>query len=260
MGFITIGLGHTACICFVPCNLIADESLGPVPDSRQDLGAPISRAMKSVRGLAFAAVIVGVVACGTSATDTPVPPTPQSQTAPAQTATSRPIPTFTAVPVVISTQPAAVFIRLADPLDEPEYYCLDVPGAGSGVRLDSPLQAHTCKPLVQAADELFTMDQPSGLQIYMPAYDLCVAASGLGAGSVLRLQPCADSPLQRFVHTPDGYILPAGQDQICLAVAPGLGTPTGGPSHLRRDLLLEDCEGIEPSLAQWLLDEDEPGG
>ena len=214
--------------------------------------------MAPVRGLAFAAVIVGVLACGTMATGTPAPPTSQPQNTPASTASSRPIPALTAVPVVISTPPSAVFIRLADPLDEPEYYCLDVPGAGRGVRLDSPLQAHTCKPLAQAADELFTMDQPSGLQIYMPAYDLCVTASGLGAELVLRLQSCSDSPLQRFVHTQDGYIMPAGQDQICLAVAPGPGTPTGTPSHLRRDLLLEDCEGIEPSLAQWLLDEDEP--
>ena len=144
---------------------------------------------------------------------------------------------------------------MADPLDEPEYYCLDVPGAGSGVRLDSPLQAHTCKPVAQAADELFAMDQPSDLQIYMPAYDLCLASSGPGAGAVLRLQPCADSPLQRFVYTEDGYILLQGQDQICLAIDPGPGIPTGGPSHLRRDLHLEDCEGIEPSLTVWLLDE-----
>ena len=205
-------------------------------------------------------VIVGVVACGTMVTDTPAPPTSRPQTAPAPTSSPRPIPTFTSAPIVNSTQAAAVFIRLADPLDEPEYYCLDIPGAGRGVSLDSPLQAHTCKPISEAADELFTMNQPSDLQIYMPAYDLCLASSGPGAGAILRLQSCADSPLQRFVYTPDGYILPQGQDQICLVIDPRPGIPTGGPSHLRRDLYLEDCEGIEQSLARWLLDEDEPDG
>ena len=205
-------------------------------------------------------VIVGVVACGTMVTDTPAPPTSRPQTAPAPTSSPRPIPTFTSAPIVNSTQAAAVFIRLADPLDEPEYYCLDIPGEGRGVSLDSPLQAHTCKPISEAADELFTMNQPSDLQIYMPAYDLCLASSGPGAGAILRLQSCADSPLQRFVYTPDGYILPQGQDQICLVIDPRPGIPTGGPSHLRRNLYLEDCEGIEQSLARWLLDEDEPDG
>ena len=214
----------------------------------------MSRSLASIRDVAFATVIVGVIACGTMATDTPAQPTARPQSSTVQTSTPRPIPTFTPAPIVGSPQAAAVFIRLADPLDEPEYYCLDVPGAGRGVRLDSPLQAHTCKPVAEAADELFSMDQPSDLQIYMPAYDLCLAFSAPGAGAELRLQTCADSNLQRFVYTPDGYLTPQGQGQICLVVAPGPGIPTGGPSHLRRDLHLEDCEGIEPSLAQWLLD------
>ena len=171
--------------------------------------------------------------------------------------TNTPVNTIQAVAtstaVAKSTQPDPIFIRLADPLDEPEYYCLDVPGAGRGVRLDSPLQAHTCKPVGEAADELFLMNQPDDQQIYMPAYDLCLAASGPGAGAILHLQPCGDTPLQRFVHDTNGYILPEGQSPICLAIDPGPGIPTGGPSHLRRDLRLEDCKEIEPALAQWLL-------
>jgi len=71
------------------------------------------------------------------------------------------------------------YIRLIDPLDEPEYYCVDVPGAGRGVRLESALQAHTCKPIATAADELFTRNHPNDGQIYMEAYDLCVEAEGM---------------------------------------------------------------------------------
>jgi hypothetical protein len=37
-------------------------------------------------------------------------------------------------------------IGLVDPLDDPGHYCIDIVGFGSGVRLQSPLQAHTCKP------------------------------------------------------------------------------------------------------------------
>ena len=86
----------------------------------------------------------------------------------------------------------------------------------------------------------------------MEAYDLCVAAEAVEQGSPLRLQPCSDSPLQLF-SLENGLIRLSGGGQggLCLAVAPGSGTPTGGPSHLRRDLALEDCATIEPTLTKW---------
>ncbi len=145
-----------------------------------------------------------------------------------------------------------VFIQLTDPLDEPEYYCVDVPGAGRNVRLQSALQAHTCKPIATAADELFTMDHPNDGQIHMEAYDLCVEVEAAKTGSSLHLQPCSDSPLQLYALDNDLIRLGGGaQDGLCLAVAPGLGIPTGGPSHLRRALTLEDCKTIDPTLTRW---------
>ena len=214
------------------------------------------RSLPSFRDVALAAVIIAVAGCGATVIGTSYPPTSQPQPSPAPTSTPRSDGTFTPAPIVNSDQAAAVFIRLADPLDEPEYYCLDVPGAGAGVRLGNPLQAHTCKLRTEAADELFAMDRPSDAQIYMPAYDLCLAASESGAGAVLWLEPCADSPLQRFVYTAEGQISPQGQDQLCLVIDPAPGIPTGGPSHLRRDVYLENCEEIDPSLTRWLLDEN----
>ena len=49
-------------------------------------------------------------------------------------------------------------IQLIDPLDEPQFYCVDVPGFQNRVNLDAPLMAHTRKP--GAAVELFTPDRP----------------------------------------------------------------------------------------------------
>ncbi|MCH7737602.1 MAG: RICIN domain-containing protein [Chloroflexi bacterium] len=146
-----------------------------------------------------------------------------------------------------------MFIQLTDPLDEPQFYCLDVPGAGTAVRLDSPLQAHTCKPLRTAEDELFTFNHPNDGQIYMEAYDLCVEATGSAAGSTVGLAVCSDSPNQRFAIE-DGAIRLAsgGPTGLCLAVDPGDGIPTGGPSHLRRDLTLESCDSIDPALSRWI--------
>ena len=192
--------------------------------------------------LILSAVLAAItVACGSASTATPRLETPIPST---------PAPTQTAI------QPAekidSVFIQLTDPLDEPQFYCVDVPGAGTAVRLNSPLQAHTCKPLETAEDELFAFDHPGDGQIYMDAYDLCAEATGLTAGFTIVLQPCSDSPNQRFV-VEDGAVRLAtgGQPELCFAVDPSDGIPTGGPSHLRRDLTLESCKSIGAELSNW---------
>ena len=206
-----------------------------------------------------AAWAVLILACSASSTPSlflptevlPKATTPASTPTQVTRATSTPThpPTPSAKPTVGVDR---VFIQLTDPLDEPEYYCVDVPGAGRGVRLQSGLQAHTCKPIATAADELFTMDHPNEGQIYVEAYNLCVEAEGTGAGSSLRLQPCSDSPLQLFALGEDLIRLSGEtQDPLCWAVAPGSGIPTGGPSHLRRALTLEVCDSIDPTLTRW---------
>lgn len=141
-------------------------------------------------------------------------------------------------------------VELVDPLDEPERYCVDVPGWGNRLNLNAALMAHTCKP--GAADELFTINHPAAGQLYMRAYDRCAAAESDRAGAEVFLKPCDSSPLQRFSFEGDGKIrLSAGK--TCLVVAEGSGQPTGGPSHLRRDLTLESCESVEESRSKWKL-------
>ena len=65
-------------------------------------------------------------------------------------------------------------IQLIDPLDEPEFYCVDVPGFGSNLHLGAALMGHTCKP--GAEDELFAVNQPNVGNLFMPAYDRCLQA------------------------------------------------------------------------------------
>lgn len=145
-------------------------------------------------------------------------------------------------------------IQLVDPLDEPEFYCVDVPGFGSGVSLLSALVVHTCK-LTGAEDEMFTIDRGSAGHLYMEEYDLCVEAEGSATGSRLYLKACSDLPLQRFELAQDATfrLLHGGPQDLCLAVAPGEGQPTGGPSHLRRDLMLQECAMTEAVLSRWQL-------
>ena len=182
----------------------------------------------------------------------PTPPTPTlapettplPTIAPTSTAT-RPAPSAP----TLAPETAPTLLQLADPLDEPEFYCVDVPGFRDRLRTDRPLQAHTCKP--NAADELFIADQPETGQFLMPAYDLCMTVE---EGQVYT-RPCANTSAQQFVHREDLTIGPAGED-LCLVVAGGSGEPAGGRSHLRRDLQLLPCSGVEPALSQWIL----PGG
>ena len=215
---------------------------------------------RSLLGRSTAAWAALILACSASSTSPSLPTEfPGETTIPTSTPTPLALATPTPTrPPTASPEPTVVvdrvFIQLTDPLDEPEYYCVDVPGAGRGVRLQSALQAHTCKPIATAADELFTMDHPNGGQIYMKAYDLCVEAEEASTGSSLRLQPCSDSPLQHFAVNNNLIRLgDEGEDGLCLAVAPGSGIPTGGPSHLRRTLTLESCETVESRLSKWSL-------
>ncbi len=104
-----------------------------------------------------------------------------------QTAVTQPTDSSPSGQAGSNPAPTAGLIQLRDPLDEPEYYCVDVPGAGLSLNLQSSLQAHTCK-LSAAEDETFTFNYPSVGQIYMEAYEMCVEAGSVAAGAELRLQ------------------------------------------------------------------------
>lgn len=153
--------------------------------------------------------------------------------------------------VLLFVQPVSAeegLIQLLDPLDEPEFYCLDVPGWGNRLNLDAPLMAHTCKP--GAADEMFTIGSQLPTRLFMQAYDRCVEAGSAQQGSELFMERCSDSKLQGFLIEEKGHIRLTGTE-LCLVVADGVGTPTNGPSHVRRNLSLESCNGTTPNLSIW---------
>lgn len=133
---------------------------------------------------------------------------------------------------------------LADPLDEPEFYCVDVAGFGANLNLNSPLQAHTCKP--GADDEMFEFNRPSRGQLYLVEHGLCVEADGGKA----YVRQCSESPFQVFRYGED-RTLSIDDDGTCLVVADGEGQPAGGRSHLRRDLQVISCDLADQSLSQW---------
>ena len=193
---------------------------------------------------------------------TAVAPPPPAAVVPSAAA-DRPVPTD--APAEPTTPPATpepqslttlypdgeTLIQLIDPLDEPEFYCVDVRGFGSNSQTDRSLQAHTCKP--GGEDELFLVNHPSEGQLSMPAYDLCMEAEG----NEVYTRACSDTPSQVFVAGSDGTVR-TGDGRLCLSAAPGEGEQAGGVSHLRRDLLLVDCTEGQRRLARWILPGSNP--
>jgi len=142
-----------------------------------------------------------------------------------------------------------------DNLDDPQGYCVDVTGFGANVRLDVPLQAHTCKP--GSDDQMFTQIAPAdGGGIRLVEYDRCLAAETAESGAEVNVFGCdAGTVNQRFSLKEDGRVQlasPAGP-VLCLGIAAGKGKPAGGRNHLRRDLVLYYCDEADPVLITWEL-------
>ena len=156
------------------------------------------------------------------------------------------------LPWAVYGQSDPVMIRLVNPLDEPEFYCIDIPGFGNNVRLDAPLMAHTLKRF-GAADEMWVMNYPAEGQIYSPEYDLCIEVARAATGAQILLKKPSDSPLQRFELTAKGTLILKSHPEFGFAVAAGEGTKAGGRSHLRRDMDLQKLSETNSALTAWKL-------
>jgi len=89
-----------------------------------------------------------------------------------------------------------VFLSVVAPLDEARGYCLDIPGHSVGVRVDSPLQAHTCKHGIWNEDGRFDVAVLGIGPLRMPHYDLCLGVESASVAAQLILSQCAGAYLQ----------------------------------------------------------------
>jgi len=199
-------------------------------------------------GLVIASIaLVVIVACGGGAEEDPAAETVAVAVADSPASTVGAVsPDSASSPEI---QPNRL-IKLVDALDDPDHYCIDIRGFGSGVRLNDSLQAHTCKPN-DNRDEQFTFNSSTG-QISTEEYDLCMQPESLTDGANIYLNDCSSTSLQAFTSQADGTIRlgTTGNSGLCIAVAAGEGFRINA-IHKRRELYVRTCDDTDTSLMTW---------
>jgi arylformamidase len=135
-------------------------------------------------------------------------------------------------------------LRTTYPLDDARGYCVDIAGFRATLRLDDPLQAHTCKYGTPLEDQLF--EAAAGGKIRATGYDRCIAAAELEPGAALLVQACGSAPTQRW-SLAAGLLRPESRTDLCVTVRREAGEPTGTaplitPVYRRQDLALARCD------------------
>ncbi|MEM6626062.1 MAG: RICIN domain-containing protein [Pseudomonadota bacterium] len=159
-------------------------------------------------------------------------------------------------------------VRLTRFLDEPDGYCLDVPGPEGSEMLQFPLVAHTCHADPKG-DQVFSFNADGSGQIRWTTdtHDLCFTADEAVALSKLNLRACDQPELQSFIFTEKKEFQLSGT-QLCVQVertGPGpFETAEDGQdsygrgrsvnaqfTHLMRVLELRDCGDGDPAMSRW---------
>ena len=145
----------------------------------------------------------------------------------------------------------SLFLRLIAPLDEARGYCLDIPGHMSSVRLESPLQAHTCKHRIWNQDGRFDISALENGVIRMPYYELCLQAENASIGARLFLAECTGAGLQTWRLQDSGEIALEAFPGMCITVEEGPGRNAGGPQYLMKGAGLDTCAQQSVDRQRW---------
>ena len=154
-------------------------------------------------------------------------------------------------PEVAEQDDEGVFLRVIAPLDEARGYCLDIPGHMAGVRLESPLQVHTCKHGIWNQDGRFDVVALGNGVLRMPHYDLCLQAANTSIGARLLLSECTGAELQTWKLQDSGEIALGAIPQMCISVEDGPGRDAGGPQYVMRGVGIDTCTEHASDRQQW---------
>ena len=151
-------------------------------------------------------------------------------------------------------------VRTSQALDEARGYCLDIAGVGATLRLDDPLQAHTCKYGAPLDDQRF--EHVASGAIRAAAYDRCLEATALEPGARLVLRACGAAPSQRWTFT-SGRLSPDSRRDLCISLSGEKGEIAGtpiliSPVYRHQGVALERCDDSQQARQsfRWSLPEE----
>lgn len=152
--------------------------------------------------------------------------------------------------------PDDVFIRTTHALDEPRFYCIDIPNNDENPE-GIEMWLHTCKEGMSHRDTIFSASRAKMSTLYMPDYDLCLEAETLTAGSNVKLASCDGNTNQSW-EIVDNLIRAVSDSTLCITAGAAAGELTRGgkafPTRYKsRSLNIEECDESLADRQQWAL-------
>ena len=145
-------------------------------------------------------------------------------------------------------------IYLLEQLNENRGYCIDIKGSKLNADPDNGLQAHTCYSYQGevSVDQGFDNVKIDEDEFYMPFFDVCMEAENTGASSTLNLKGCNKNEKQKFKFNNKAEIVLNDNNNLCLTVSENSREGGGGtPTHLIRDLILDNCSTDISTRQRW---------
>ena len=145
-------------------------------------------------------------------------------------------------------------IYLLEQLNENRGYCIDIKGSKLNADPDNGLQAHTCYSYQGevSVDQGFDNVKIDEDEFYMPFFDVCMEAENISASSTLNLKGCNKNEKQKFKFNNKAEIVLNDNNNLCLTVSENSREGGGGtPTHLIRDLILDNCSTDISTRQRW---------
>ena len=145
-------------------------------------------------------------------------------------------------------------IYLLEQLNENRGYCIDIKGSKLNADPDNGLQAHTCYSYEGevSVDQGFDNVKIDEDEFYMPFFNVCMEAENTSASSKLNLKACNKNEKQKFKFNNKAEIVLNDNNNLCLTVSENSREGGGGtPTHLIRDLILDNCSTDISTRQRW---------
>ena len=86
----------------------------------------------------------------------------------------------------------------------------------------------------------------------MPFFEVCMEAENTSASSILKLKVCNKNVKQKFKFNSNEEIVLSDNTNLCLTVSENSREGGGGtPTHLIRDLILDNCSADISTRQRW---------